>query len=75
MYGEDVAIWGYSNASYGNDSETKKGRSGFVMMSAGAAMSWGNKLQEVVALSSTEADYMALTPAAREALYLSQLQS
>ena len=74
-YGEDVALWGYSDASYGNDSETKRGRSGFVMMSGGAAISWGSKLQEVVALSSTEAEYMALTHAAQEALYLSQLQS
>ena len=73
--GEDVALWGYSDASYGNDQETKRGRSGFVMMSGGAAISWGSKLQEVVALSSTEAEYMALTHAAQEALYLSQLQA
>ena len=24
--GEDLAVWGYSDASYGNDKETKKGR-------------------------------------------------
>ena len=75
MFGEDVPLWGYSDASFGNDPETKKGRSGFVMMSGGAAISWGSKLQEVVALSSTEAEYMALTHAAQEAMYLSQLQS
>ena len=44
------------------------------MMSGGAAISWGSKLQDVVALSSTEAEYMALTHSAQEALYLQQLQ-
>ena len=32
--GEDVAVWGYSDASYGSDEETKRGRSGYVYMSA-----------------------------------------
>ena len=68
--GEEVGLWGYSDASYGSDPETKRGRSGFIMMSGGAAISWGSKLQEVVALSSTEAEYMALTHAAQEALYV-----
>ena len=45
------------------------------MMSSGAAISWGSKLQDVVALSSTEAEYMALTHAAQEAMYLRQLQT
>ena len=72
--GEDVPLWGYSDASYGMDVMTKRGRSGFVMMSGGAAISWGSKLQEVVALSSTEAEYMALTYTAQEAMYLQQLQ-
>ena len=58
--GEDLAAWGYSDASYGSDQETKKGRSGYVFLSAGAAISWGSKLQDVVALSSTEAEYMAM---------------
>ena len=42
--GEEVGLWGYSDASYGCDRDTKRGRSGFVMMSGGAAISWGSKL-------------------------------
>ena len=43
-------------------------------MSGGAAVSWGSKLQEVVALSSTEAEYMAISFALQEGLYLRMLQ-
>ena len=31
-HGEEIEIWGYSDASYGSDEETKKGRSGYVFM-------------------------------------------
>ena len=37
--GEDVGLWGYGDASYGSDLETKRKRSGFEMMSGGAAIS------------------------------------
>ena len=46
-----------------------------MLISGGAAVSWGSKQQDVVALSSTEAEYMALTHAAQEALYLAYLQA
>ena len=72
--GEDLAVLGYSDASYGSDQETKKGRSGYVVLSAGAAVSWGRKLQDVVALSSTEAEYMAMGHAVHEGLYLQMPQ-
>ena len=72
--GEEIAVWGYSDASYGSDDETKRGRSGFVFISGGAAVSWGSKLQDVVALSSTEAEYMAICHAMQEGLYLRMLQ-
>lgn len=72
--GEDIAIWGYNDASYRSDEETTKWRSGFVFMSGGAIVSWGTKLQDVVALSSTEAEYMAISRAMQKGLYLRMLQ-
>ena len=40
----------------------------------GAAVSWGSKLHDVMALSSTEAEYMAICHAMQEGLYLGMLQ-
>lgn len=39
---------------------------------AGAAISWGSRKQRTVALSSTEAEYLVLTDAAKEAIYFIQ---
>lgn len=47
---EDVVVYGYSDASNGSDAETKRSRSGFMFKSGGAVVSWGSKVQEVVAL-------------------------
>ena len=72
--GEDLVVWGYSDAGYGSDAETMRGRSGHLYMSGGAALSWGSKIQDVVALSSTEAEYMARTSAMQEGMYLQMMQ-
>ena len=44
--------------------------SGYVFMINGGAMSWSSKKQELVTLSTAEAEYVAATHAAKEALWL-----
>lgn len=39
----------------------------------GAAVNWSAKKQEATALSTTEAEYMALTEAAKESIFLNRL--
>jgi len=43
------------------------------LLGAGAAVSWESKKQSIVALNSTEAEYIALSTAAKEAVYIRKL--
>jgi hypothetical protein len=47
--------------------------SGFVFMLGGAAVSWSSKKQTSVALSSTEAEYIAAAHATKEVIWLRRL--
>ena len=51
------------------------GTSGYVFKLSGAAVSWRSKKQSCVALSTAEAEYMALTSAAQEAVWMQRLQN
>ena len=42
--GAQVEVWGYSDAGHASDKETSRGRSGYVFMSAGAAISWRSSM-------------------------------
>ena len=42
-------------------------------MMCGSVVAWGSKLQSTIALSTEEAEYMAICAAAQEALFLRQL--
>jgi len=64
---------GYSDSDWGGDQKTRKSTSGYVFIYAGAAISWSSKKQATVALSSTEAEYIAACSAAQEAIYLRAL--
>ena len=48
---------------------------GNLFMMSGAAIAWSSKKQLVVALSTTEAEYVALSAATQEAVWLSRLLS
>jgi len=47
--------------------------SGYVFLPNGGAITWGSKKQTTIALSSTEAEYVALSEAVHEAMWLYQL--
>jgi hypothetical protein len=51
----------------------RKSVSGYVFLLAGAPISWKSKSQSSVALSSCEAEYMAASSAAQEAIHLRRL--
>ena len=62
----------WQDSSFG-DGDARKSRTGYVAMICGSAIAWGSKLQPSVALSTTEAEYMALSAATQEVVFLRQL--
>ena len=67
---KELCIEGYSDSDWAGDKESRKSTSGYIFMLNGGPVSWCSKRQATVALSSTEAEYRALTLAAGEATWL-----
>ena len=65
---------GYADAD-GSMAEDRHAISGYAFMLHGGAVSWSAKRQEIVSLSTTENEYVAVTQAAKEALWLCSLLS
>lgn len=66
---EDM-LMGFVNSDYAGCLDTRKSLTGYVFTAFGTAINWKASLQKVVALSTIEAEYMALTEATKEALWL-----
>jgi hypothetical protein len=65
---------GYADAD-GSMAEDRHAISGYAFMLHGGAVSWSAKRQEIVSLSTTESEYVAVTHAAKEALWIRSLLS
>jgi hypothetical protein len=66
---------GYSDADRGGDIDDRKSTSSYLIRVGGALISWRSRKQSCVALSTAEAEYVALTFAAQEAIWVSRLIS
>ena len=64
---------GYVDSNYAGDLDSRKSMTGYVFRFAGGPICRKSTLQDVVALSTTEAKYMAMTEAGKEAVWLSGL--
>jgi len=64
---------GFSDADWAGDHETRRSTTGFTFIFGGAAVSWGSRLQKMVALSTKKAEYMALCEARKETVRLNKL--
>jgi hypothetical protein len=64
---------GYCNSDLAGDIDTSKSTSGTLFFLGYCLISWQSVKQKVVALSSCEAEYIATTTAATQALWLSRL--
>ena len=61
---------GYTDTDLADDVDSRKSTTGYLTIFAGGAMSWQSKLQKCVALSTTEAEYIAATEACKEMLWM-----
>ena len=68
-------IIGFSDADWAGDLDNRHSTSGNLFVMSGGAISWLSKKQPVVALSTTEAEYVALGAAMQEVVWLRRLLS
>lgn len=61
---------GYADSNFAGDSEDRKSVMGYCFFLNGALVSWSSKKQRTVSTSTTEAEYIAIGHAAREAVWI-----
>ncbi|KAC9923453.1 hypothetical protein E3N88_45071 [Mikania micrantha] len=60
----------FTDSDYARDTDDRKSTSGYVCILSNAAISWSSRKQEIVTLSSTEAEYVAATSCACHSVWL-----
>eukprot|EP00253_Pinus_taeda_P021956 PITA_21956 len=71
--GSEGSACGYVDADYAGDLDKRRSTKGYGFTLAGGAISWMLKLQETIALSTTEAEYIVASDASKEAIWLKGL--
>ena len=68
-------IHGFVNVEWNGDLDQRRSTSGYVFNLFEGVVNWMSKQQYIVALSTTEAEYMVATHASKEAVWLQRLCS
>lgn len=64
---------GYADADYANDVDTRKSTTGYTITVGGFTVCWRSRRKQSVALSTTEAEYMAMGDCAKHLLWFRRL--
>lgn len=70
---DTIRLEGFADADWASNVIDRKSYSGYCFKLSGAVVSWESRKQCSVSLSSTEAEYIALSEASKEAIYLYNL--
>uniref|UniRef100_A0A2N9EML6 CCHC-type domain-containing protein n=1 Tax=Fagus sylvatica TaxID=28930 RepID=A0A2N9EML6_FAGSY len=63
----------FGSCNYAGEVDDRRSTTGYVFTLSGGPICWKSTLQSIVAMSTTEAEYMAVAEAAKEALWLKGL--
>jgi len=66
--GKPKLLQGYVDANYPGDLDQRRFTMGYVFIIVECIISWKAELQDTIAFSTTEAEYMAAVEASKEAL-------
>ena len=66
-------LTGYADANWAECRIDRKSNSGYIFLLNGGAISWACKKQTCVSLSTTEAEFIALSEAAKEAVWIRKI--
>lgn len=66
-------LCGYADADYANDIDTRRSTTGYTITVSGSTVCWRSRRQRSVALSTTEAEYMAMGDCAKHILWFRRL--
>lgn len=64
------ALVGFLDANYASNVDNRRSQTGFVFTLFHTAISWKSSLQHVVALSTTELEFLAVTEVVKEGIWL-----
>ena len=73
--GSDLKLEGYTDSNFQSDPDDSKSISGYMFTINGGAVSWKSSKQQTVADSTTEAEYIAASEAAKEAVWMKKFIS
>jgi len=73
LVNEEWEIKAFSDSNFGGDKDTRRSVSGYVLYFMGCPISWMSRGQKSVTLSSTEAEYVALSEATTEIMFVRNL--
>jgi len=70
---QDSPITGFTDSDWAGDTTDRHSTSGYIFLHGQTAISWKAKKQSLIALSTTEAEYIEASEASKEAIWLRRI--